>query len=419
MTKQSQNNRNSSGANSKHYFADEIYNQLNKSGIRTPAAFENTEPLAFLDYNEEIKIKQNALNIFFKDNGINAKPAEIIRSPKSRNYRTTSKRRVHFFRDKFYLLFAEENYATREALFRPSLLEPDEHKVIYEFLCGIINQPAQAFLANCLNYIIIRGSYTEFSVIFNVSKINADVVRKLKGVTDKLRLLQINIISTFMYFDPTNSEYYLESERPEKEVTYKKFFGPDTLFLKLGQNKFSYHPTSFSQINESILPLMISKLKELLSPGPEQYLYDLYCGYGLFACTFAGSYRETMGIEVAGESIRSAVINSKYLAPKSKIKFIAKKITKDSLEQCLPDKINGNEIFLLDPPRNGTENGVLKVIAERKPLKAAHIFCNVDEIKRETTEWNKCGYKIESVSPLDMFPGSPNLEVIIILTGKI
>lgn len=396
-------------------FAELIKNEFYNTAKSIPSCIEKTEPLAFLNYEEELKIKYRALSEYLKNNNILIKPDEIISSPKPRNYRTTSKRKILVSRDKIFFLFAEESYPTKAELFRPSLLEPKEHTAIYEFLCGLINQPGYVFLGNSLNYIIIRGNYAEFSIIFNVSKINADVVRKLKGVAVKLKQLPINIISAFLYYDPTNSDYYLESERPEKEVTYKKFYGPDTLFLKLGQNKYSYHPTSFSQINESIIPLMVNKLEKLLSPEPEQHLYDLYCGYGLFACHFAPRYRETTGIEAAGESIKSAIINAKYLAPKSKTKFIAKKITRESLEQCFPDKIYGNEAFILDPPRNGAEKGVIKIIAERNPVKAAHIFCNVDEIKRGIDEWVKYGYRIKSISPLDMFPGSPNLEVIIIL----
>jgi len=411
-------NQKYSPRNSTYCFADLIRNEFNNTVKLVPANIEKTEPLAFLDYEEEIRIKQKALSKFLTDNHIKGKPEEIIKSPMDRNYRTTSKRKVHFSRDKFYFLFAEESYPTKPDLFRPSLLEPVEHKTIYEFLCALINQPGYAFLGNSLNYIIIRGNYSEFSIIFNISKINADVIRKLKGITDKLRQLPVNIISTFAYYDPTNSEYYLESERPEKEVTYKKFFGPDTLFLKLNEKKYSYHPTSFSQINESILPLMIAKLEKLLSPSADQQLYDLFCGYGLFACSLAGMYKETTGIEIAGESIKSAAINAKYLAPKSKTKFIAKKITAETLEQCLPGSVTGMEVFLLDPPRNGTENGVIKVIAERNPIKVIHIFCSVDEIKRGVEEWNKCGYSIKSISPLDMFPGSPNLEVIIVLTKQ-
>jgi tRNA/tmRNA/rRNA uracil-C5-methylase (TrmA/RlmC/RlmD family) len=399
-------------------YADEIKMLFSEAAKKIILNAEKTEPLAFLDYNEEIKIKYSALLKYLKENGVDTKPEAVIKSPLPRNYRTTSKRKIFESKGKFYFLFAEESYPTRSDLFRPSLLEPAEHKKIFEFLCDMFNQPGFTFLARAMNYIIIRGSYTEFSVTFNINKINADVIKKLKTVSEKLKQTGINIISAFTYYDPTRSEYYFESERPEKEVTFKKFFGPETLFLKYGAKKFSYHPTSFSQINESIIPLFIEKAESLLQPAGDQSFYDLYCGYGLFACSYAAKYRDTLGVEAAGESIKSAVVNAKYIVPKARTRFLVKKITEESLEQCLPGNVKENEVFLLDPPRNGTESGVIKVIAERNPLKVVHIFCSVDEIPRGIAEWKKYGYRLNSLSPMDLFPGSPNLEVLALLTKQ-
>jgi len=401
--------------NKKDAFASYIRLETRRSAKKPPEEFEKTEPLVFLSYEDELKIKSASLKKYLADNRIKSNPANIIPSPLPRKYRTTSKRKVYESKGKFYLLFADESYVTHPEFFRPSLLEPDEHGAIFEYLINLFNQPGYIFLARALNFLIIRGGYKEFSLIFNINKINADVIKKLKIVSEKLKESELKIISVFSYYDPTKSEYYFESERPEKEVAFKKFFGPDYLFLKLNDKKFSYHPTSFSQINESIIPLLVNKTKELLKPDKDECFFDLYCGYGLFACNYSNLYSETWGIEAIGESVRSAALNAKYLAKDEKIKFIAKRITAESLEKSLPGKVREKEVFLLDPPRNGTEKGVIEVIAERNPYKIVHIFCSVDEIPKGIGEWEKCGYKLKSLTPLDLFPGSPNLEVIALL----
>ena len=410
-------NRENSTYKSAVKYAGLIKVEMQSSGV-VPWS-EKTEPLAGCDYEKEISIKQKALERLFKENNIQLKPEKIVLSPRPRNYRTTSKRKIIEYKGKFYFLFADEDYVTKEKLFRPSLLEPDEHKIIFDYLCVKLNSPGYISLARVINYIIIRGSYTEFSVIFNIHKINAEIVKKLKNISELLKELKCNIISSFMFYDPTRSEYYFESERPEKEVTFKKFFGPDTLFLKLNDKKYSYNPTSFSQINESVVPLMIEKVKTLLMPGKAETLYDLYCGYGLFACAFAGDYANVVGIETSAESIKSAITNAKHQNPEAKVKFIVKKISGSALLQIFPEKNSGREIFLLDPPRSGVERNVIKVIAERNPEKVVHIFCNADEIINGVNEWEKYGYKAEAVLPLDMFPGSPNLETIVLFKKKL
>ena len=60
----------------------------------------STEPLAPLDYAVEQKVKNLALKLFWKRNGIAGTPGEIVAAELPRRYRTTSKRRVDFFKGK-------------------------------------------------------------------------------------------------------------------------------------------------------------------------------------------------------------------------------------------------------------------------------------------------------------------------------
>ena len=77
-----------------------------------------------------------------------------------------------------------------------------------------------------------------------------------------------------------------------------------------------------------------------------------------------------------------------------------------------------NEVMLLDPPRQGTLPGVIASLARRKPKKVLHIFCGVDQIPPSLKEWQANGYQARRVAPLDMFPGSANLEILVLLEPK-
>ena len=50
----------------KHSYAEEIKIQLNDAAKKLPADVEKTEPLAFLNYEDEIKIKHSSLNKFLR-----------------------------------------------------------------------------------------------------------------------------------------------------------------------------------------------------------------------------------------------------------------------------------------------------------------------------------------------------------------
>jgi tRNA/tmRNA/rRNA uracil-C5-methylase (TrmA/RlmC/RlmD family) len=75
-------------------------------------------------------------------------------------------------------------------------------------------------------------------------------------------------------------------------------------------------------------------------------------------------------------------------------------------------------MVVLDPPRRGTEIGVIGAVANRAPAKVVHIFCNIDIIPAELEQWKRVGYQTSKIVPLDMFPGTPNLEVLVLLEPR-
>lgn len=399
--------------NSFYSIIKKISGNTNKAatGIQT-----EVEPLAQLDYNNELEIKNRALAEFWNKRKLPGTPLPVTPSPLPRHYRSITKRKVQRAGGSFYLIFGEEKSVYEDDFFRPSLLEPEEHNTIYRFLIDNINRPSYKVLGNSLNYLIIRGNYKEFSVIFNVHTLNAEIVRRIKAISEQLKTLKVNVISAFIYLDPTRSEYYLENLRPDDRLNFRKLFGPDKIFLKTGGMKYSYHPTSFSQVNESMIPVMTGQAEKLLGEGNENTrLIDLYCGYGLFTLFLASRFREAIGVEAEGESVNSARENAGYHPNKNRVRFIAKRITGEVLEDILPLRSGLDEVFLLDPPRQGTDEGVIKIVAEREPKSVLHIFCGIEQIPGEIKQWNSAGYKVNRVVPLDMFPGTPNLEILILL----
>jgi tRNA/tmRNA/rRNA uracil-C5-methylase (TrmA/RlmC/RlmD family) len=370
------------------------------------------DPLAGFTYQDECLIKQKALELFWRKNDIPGTPEKIIPSPLSRGYRTNSKRRVLFYKGKASLVL--EQSRCEPGTLQQSSLEPALHLSIYQFLLDLLSNVNYQMLARSLNFCIIRGSYTSCSVILNVHTVDNIVVRKIKQFAAALKNNDPRIISCFMYVDPTKSDYYLESRRPEKGVALKKLFGPENIDITVDGIRLLYPPTIFSQVNESMLPHFTGAIRELLKLTPDTRMLDLYCGYGLIGLTSAPYVGSVVGMDIEGPAIHAAIENAKYHFSGKSLKFIASPVTADSLSDKLPPP-NSKEVVLLDPPRSGTARGVIATIAERQPLRVLHIFCGTDEIPRELQEWNKNGYIPGRILPLDMFPGSPNLETMILL----
>ena len=378
-----------------------------------------SSPLAHLDYSLELQIKDQGLMAFWKQHRLPGLPEQVIRSPKARGYRTTSKRKAFLHGSTLYLLLGDKAALPKNRqYFTASPLEPKEHEVIYRFIQQKLSEPAFRLIAGHLNYLIIRGGYTEQAVIFNVDLLNGPLVRKMKLLSAHLQKLPVTVSAAFVYLDPSQSDYYLEAKRPAETLHFKKLFGPDQLGATYLGCRYQFHPTSFSQINESMVETMLARTRELLAPASDQALLDLYCGYGLFSHYLAPAYRQVLAVDGEGPSIRAAEANSRLNQNRGgQTKFLAHRITVGYLEKTLPPPAPG-EVILLDPPRQGTLPGVIAALARRRPKKVLQIFCGVDQIPPSLREWQAGGYKVRRIAPLDMFPGSANLEILILLEPK-
>jgi tRNA/tmRNA/rRNA uracil-C5-methylase (TrmA/RlmC/RlmD family) len=101
--------------------------------------------------------------------------------------------------------------------------------------------------------------------------------------------------------------------------------------------------------------------------------------------------------------------------PPARLRFEAGRITAKSVDRLLPPPAaEAPEALLLDPPRQGTEPGVIRALAARNPARILHIFCDMDTLPREVNLWRKSGYMVSKVVPLDMFPGTDDLEVMVL-----
>ncbi|EKD27608.1 MAG: RNA methyltransferase, partial [uncultured bacterium] len=287
----------------KIYSFQKIFARQNPGILKT----SEVEPLSNLDYKKELNLKNEAFREFLNANKIHAeKIDDILPSPKPRQYRTTTKRKVILQKGKFVLNFNESaKYISNDGV-AFSNLEPEEHLNIYKFIIKQINETNLKITARHLNYIIIRGNYREFSVIFNVDKLHAKIIKSLKDFSGRIKDANLKVMSSFIFVDPLKSDYYFESSTPDIPLRFKKLFGPDKLFKEFKGKKFSLHPTSFSQVNESVVPLMIEKIRKMLSNCHFERLVDLYCGYGLFSVFLNDSFDEVIGIDSAKLSIESA-----------------------------------------------------------------------------------------------------------------
>lgn len=372
--------------------------------------------LARLDYPMEVALKEGALGRFWQGHRLPGEPEPLIASPLPRHYRTTSKRRI-LARAKGRKADKFPSHGILGAEDGSLLLEPEGHAGIFAAMEELLSRQEYAALAEALNFVIVRGTYDEFMVIFNLARLDRGLHHLVARAAEALRGRDGRVVSSFLFIDPSRSPYYLESDRPRGSFSIKKLFGPDHFRLRFGHFQYFVPPTSFSQVNESLLPGLVETVRSMATGERIGRLLDLYCGYGLFALSLRTRYREVFAVDAAEGSVRAGIAMIGRFPGQAPVHFRSGAIARNSLERLLPPPLPpGEEDVVLDPPRRGADEAVIAAIARRRPGRVIHLFCAADEIPAAVASWRRRGYFVRRAVPLDMFAGTPQLETVVLFT---
>ncbi len=285
-------------------------------------------------------------------------------------------------------------------------IEPEVHSRMYRHVQGFLFRSRA--LSDVLHYCIIKGSYDKLAVLFSVRHTRSGI-RSLCNDLSKSLTRQFPSVSGVFTIEDKRSSYYL-SDQAER---MNKLFGEEYVSYQAGEEDFRFSPVSFSQTNLSILPEFVRRASELMELRPDDRIWDLYCGWGLFGLSMARRVASVTGVDYAGESIRAAKENAR----RSRLKnchFHECPITAERM-LALSSRLPAPTKIFLDPPRSGTSSGVIRVVASRKPERIVHAFCNVDAMPDELQEWRRCGYEVREIVPVDMFPATALIEVMVVL----
>lgn len=392
-------------------FSEALRGLAERRGLALPDA-RHPEPFAALDYAVELELKRDAFAAFWQDQRLPGRPAPVVAAPAPRGYRTTSKRRAELTPRGLTLAFP--GGPPRKKGVAASVLDLPEHTAVLAFLAERLSRPPARALAAALNWAIVRGTPGSLALILNLREFDAKVVRAGKLLAEALQEAPLGVRAGFLFLDPTESDYYLESKRPAGMLSFKRLFGPEWLQVEVAGVRLRFPPTVFSQVNGAMLGVMVENVTALLAPVAGHDLLDLYCGYGLFSFTAGREAAQVTGVDLDGPAIAAARATAEHLRCSGRVHFLAGRIDGPFITRGVRPP-RAPEVVLLDPPRQGTAPDVTEALARRVPLRVVHVCCGTDEIPREAAAWARAGYRVERAVPLDLFAGTANLETLLLL----
>ena len=174
-------------------------------------------------------------------------------------------------------------------------------------------------------------------------------------------------------------------------------------------------PRIFSQVNDEVAQLLRDLIVDLVPPNQE-LLIDAYCGAGFFAKALLDKFERVIGIDWDRFAIAAAKKNAS-----EKETYIAGDVDAE-LTRSDPESFRGRGgapllgsrrslTIIIDPPATGLSEGVRAAIMDLAPETLIYVSCNPPTLARDLKNLHE-KFAIESVTPLDMFPQTAEIEVL-------
>ena len=180
----------------------------------------------------------------------------------------------------------------------------------------------------------------------------------------------------------------------------------DSVYQQVLGINYYFEPNCFFQVNQYLLETLV---ENVVGTRTGKIALDLYAGVGFFALQLAKNYQKVMATEVnktavkwAKHNVKENNINNLEFYDFSTEKWLAKM----SRQVIKPD------LIILDPPRVGIIKKTLLSIAELQPKEIVYVSCEPTTLARDLRILVDCGYQLNNVVGIDLFPQTYHIETV-------
>jgi len=190
---------------------------------------------------------------------------------------------------------------------------------------------------------------------------------------------------------------------------YFTIYGKSTLRDQLGEYQFDISPNSFYQVNPVQTERLYRKVIELAELRRDDVVADLYCGIGTLSLWLAHHAQIVYGVERNENAVRDARKNA-VLNGFTNLEFM-----EGAAEVALSALVSQGirlDVIVVDPPRKGCEDTLLKTIAAVQPKRIMYVSCNPATLARDLSFLAQHGFQVVEIQPIDMFPHTTHIECV-------
>ena len=192
-------------------------------------------------------------------------------------------------------------------------------------------------------------------------------------------------------------------------------YGGGFLYEDIDGLTFRVSAGSFMQVNYEGMLMLYDTLFKMLSLTGSETVCDLYCGVGTISLLAAKRAKKVVGIEVVPSAAKNAEINAKINGIEN-----AEFLAGDAAEEFsrVKDRVGNIDVLIVDPPRKGLDEKVIRDIAAAGVKKIGYVSCDPATLARDIALFYERGYTAEKIQPVDMFPQTTHIENVTVLYRK-
>ncbi|MDE2310648.1 MAG: methyltransferase domain-containing protein, partial [Betaproteobacteria bacterium] len=214
------------------------------------------------------------------------------------------------------------------------------------------------------------------------------------------------------FADTHQVQFWLQTKGPETVVPFYPLDAPPlTYSLPEFGITMPFAPTEFTQVNNEMNRLMVSRAMRLLDPQPGERIADFFCGLGNFTLPIARSGAQVMGVEGSAALVKRAGQNAKYNGLSDNIQFAAMNLFE--MDEATLAQLGSFDKWLVDPPRDGAIELMKSISVETAPRRIVYVSCSPPTLARDAAVLvHVKGYTLRTAGVMNMFPHTSHVESI-------
>lgn len=214
----------------------------------------------------------------------------------------------------------------------------------------------------------------------------------------------------------TSISYNSNTERtnvilgPEVTHLYGKGYITDTI----GDLRYRISPQSFYQVNPGQTEKLYATALSYAGLTGRETVWDLYCGTGTITLFLARQAKEVRGVEIVPAAIEDAKANAAANGIENAHFYVGR--AEEVLPRVYREEGKKADVIVVDPPRKGCDEALLRTILQMRPKRVVYVSCNPATLARDLRILCEEAYELVQVQPVDMFAQTVGVETVALLS---